>query len=50
MNLKSLERKAKETLEYLSNNDQSFSWNATENEYQPRSMELKVKKNHTISL
>lgn len=27
INLKSLERKAKETLELISNNDQSFSWN-----------------------
>jgi hypothetical protein len=38
INLKSLERKAKETLEYLSNNDQSFSWNVMENDDVPRSV------------
>jgi hypothetical protein len=44
INLTSLERKAKETLEFISNNDQSFSWNAFENDYEPKSLELKGKK------
>jgi hypothetical protein len=44
-NLKSLERKAKETLELLSNNEQPFTWNNIENDYQPKSLELRSKKN-----
>lgn len=44
MKLKLLERRAKETLEFLSNHDQSFSWNTPENDYQPPSIELRGKK------
>lgn len=43
--LRTLERRAKETLEFISNNDHTNHWNTLENEYQPQSMELKRKKN-----